>query len=95
MARGKLTSSVLIKLSRSGLKDEIRLQRLLAAARKRGSGAFFSALGGKKKGDKSLAAAFVRGTGASARAREGELVGEGAEKIGNDNIGHRLLSMMG
>lgn len=37
----------------------------------------------------------VRGTGASVRAREGELVGEGADKIGEDNVGHKLLSRMG
>lgn len=33
--------------------------------------------------------------GSSARMRDGETVGEGAERIGNDNIGHQLLSKMG
>ena len=29
------------------------------------------------------------------RHKEGDLVGEGAERIGMENIGHRLLSKMG
>lgn len=35
------------------------------------------------------------GGGAGSRRRDGELVGEGAERIGGDNVGHKLLSMMG
>ena len=31
----------------------------------------------------------------SLRARDGEEVGGGAERIGMDNVGHRLLSRMG
>lgn len=96
----KPDSSVLIKLSRSGLQNENKVQALLAASTASG-GAFYKALYSRKKGGGggggggSAAAGFARGTGGSTRAREGELVGEGAEKIGQDNVGHRLLSMMG
>lgn len=90
---------MLIKLSRSGLQDAAALERLLSVARRNAGAGFLAPIRSKGKfattGGGSAAAAFVRGTGASARAREGELVGEGAEKIGTDNIGHRLLSMMG
>ena len=33
--------------------------------------------------------------GSGVRHREGEQVGEGAERIGGENIGHKLLSRMG
>lgn len=33
--------------------------------------------------------------GTSGRAKEGDLVGEGADRIGVENMGHKLLSMMG
>ncbi|ODO09464.1 hypothetical protein I350_03064 [Cryptococcus amylolentus CBS 6273] len=36
-----------------------------------------------------------RGAAQSARPMEGEQVGIGADKIGNDNVGHKLLSKMG
>lgn len=85
---------ILIKLARSGLRNEKTRNRLVAAGDVAGGG-FYKALYARKNkgGDKENK--FGRGTGASVRAKEGDLVGEGAEKIGEDNVGHKLLSMMG
>ncbi|WVQ62170.1 uncharacterized protein L199_000308 [Kwoniella botswanensis] len=88
---GKTRFTVLTKNKRSGtLVDEIKIERLLTASQKVG-GSFYKALytrGGKAK---------VKGqsSGPSIRHKEGDMVGHGADKIGQDNIGHRLLSKMG
>ncbi|WWC99711.1 hypothetical protein V866_006616 [Kwoniella sp. B9012] len=88
---GKTRFTVLTKNKRSGtLVDEIKVERLLSASQKVG-GSFYKALytrGGKAK---------VKGqsSGPSVRHKEGDMVGHGADKIGEDNIGHRLLSKMG
>lgn len=95
------TPSIFIKTSRTGLHvDEARIDRLLSASSYSG-GHFYKALysrngaggGGKGKGDKIKKGPGDRGT--SGRAKEGDLVGEGAERIGESNMGHKLLSMMG
>lgn len=79
---------MLIKLARSGLREDHQKKRdrIIHSSFK---GGFHSHKGpsGKKQPP--------RGTGASVRAREGDLVGEGAEKIGQENVGHKLLSLMG
>lgn len=99
-SNASLTLSVLIKLARSGMiVDENKRERLLSAASQNG-GAFYKALYSRKtKGEKPLkigsGSAARGGAPKATRAREGELVGEGAVAIGNDNVGHRLLSMMG
>ncbi|CAK9779423.1 hypothetical protein CC85DRAFT_289648 [Cutaneotrichosporon oleaginosum] len=92
--KGAARFPILIKLARSGLQvDTAKRDRLVAAGQFNG-GSFFKALYARKsKGDGKNNSA--RGTGASVRAREGDLVGEGAEKIGQDNVGHKLLSKMG
>lgn len=98
--------SVMIKTSRSGIGiDEAKVSRLINASSQTGGlfyKAFYSKFNGKSggaggfgKGGKKASTGPSRGTGSSARAREGDQVGEGAEKIGMDNIGHRLLSKMG
>lgn len=52
--------------------------------------------GGKSSGGgKSGGAKGPGDRGSSTRAREGDLVGEGAAQIGQENIGHKLLSKMG
>ncbi|KAK8865942.1 hypothetical protein IAR55_001091 [Kwoniella newhampshirensis] len=91
---GKTRFTVLIKLQRSGtLIDKVRRERLLTAAPQSG-GQFYKTLfarggggGGKGKGRAP--------PGPSVRHKDGDLVGEGAEKIGMENIGHKLLSKMG
>nr|XP_019049269.1 hypothetical protein I302_03051 [Kwoniella bestiolae CBS 10118]OCF28199.1 hypothetical protein I302_03051 [Kwoniella bestiolae CBS 10118] len=88
---GKTRFTVLTKNKRSGtLVDQIKIERLISASQKVG-GSFYKALytrGGKAK---------VKGQsgGPSIRHKEGDMVGHGADKIGEDNVGHRLLSKMG
>lgn len=90
---------VMIKTSRTGLYvDESQLEKLVSASQFTG-GQFYKALRskyvtvkGKGKGDKKKGPGD-RGT--SGRAKEGDLVGEGADRIGVENMGHKLLSMMG
>jgi hypothetical protein len=100
---------IFIKTSRTGLYvDESRLDRIMLASAYSG-GKFYKALrsggkyagggkgakssGGQGKGDNMRKGPGDRGT--SGRAKEGDLVGEGAERIGETNMGHKLLSMMG
>jgi hypothetical protein len=89
--------SALIKTGRSGRNiDKVKIERLVYASSYSG-GAFYKALylkQGKGK-DKERRKGPPRDRGNSARPKEGDLVGEGAEKIGTDNIGHKLLSKMG
>lgn len=86
--------SILIKLARSGLDVNVKTRDRLVAAGQFNGGSFYKALYARKtKGEGKNK--FARGTDASVRAREGDLVGEGAEKIGQDNVGHQLLSKMG
>ncbi|BEI93595.1 uncharacterized protein CcaverHIS019_0600540 [Cutaneotrichosporon cavernicola] len=88
---------ILIKLARSGIDVDVKKRDRLVAAGQFNGGSFYKALYARKKGDKDKGDGkkFARGPGASVRAREGDLVGEGAEKIGQDNVGHQLLSKMG
>lgn len=87
----------MIKTSRTGLVvDEERISRLISASSFSG-GQFYKALysrggaGGTARGGKK----GPGDRGSSTRAKEGDLVGEGAEKIGESNMGHKLLSKMG
>ncbi|WWD17876.1 hypothetical protein CI109_102320 [Kwoniella shandongensis] len=95
-SRGSGKTSVLLKLQRSGtVIDKVRRERLLTAAPQSG-GKFYKALfsrgggGGDKGKSKSRAP-----PGPSVRHKDGDMVGEGAERIGMENIGHKLLSKMG
>jgi hypothetical protein len=84
--------------------DENALSRLVAASDYTGGHfykAFYSKSGGKGKfaaGGSGGGGSGKKGPsdrGGSTRAKEGDLVGHGADRIGQDNVGHRLLSMMG
>ena len=84
----------LIKNKRSGvIINEEKASRLVAASSFNGN-AFYKALYARPKAEKEKKKG-PGDRGSSARARDGELVGEGAERIREDNIGHRLLSKMG
>ncbi|KAK4687093.1 ferric-chelate reductase, partial [Tremellales sp. Uapishka_1] len=90
---GKSRFTVLIKQSRSGmLINETRVAKLLSGgaikSKFNGSGGGGGGGGAKKKGPPG-------GAGSSVRHKDGDQVGEGAERIGQDNVGHRLLSKMG
>lgn len=90
-----LTSSVLSKTKRTGQNiNTDKIARLVSSATLSGP-SFYKALYKKSGGggDKKKGPAGDRGS--SARMRDGETVGEGADKIGMDNVGHRLLSKMG
>ncbi|ORX35975.1 hypothetical protein BD324DRAFT_514435 [Kockovaella imperatae] len=54
---------------------------------------FYKALYSKYSGGAKKRGPGDRGT--SARMRDGETVGEGADRIGMENVGHKLLSRMG
>ena len=73
--------------------DEDKINRILAAAPFTG-GQFYKALRTRPR-DPNKKKKGPGDRGASARMRDGEAVGEGAERIGMENIGHRLLSQMG
>ncbi|ODO07246.1 hypothetical protein L198_00825 [Cryptococcus wingfieldii CBS 7118] len=92
---GKKKSIALNKTKRSGVnvKTQVR-DRLLGAAPYSG-GMFYKALHSKSSAGKPKVKGNDWGAGQSAKAMEGEEVGFGADKIGNDNVGHKLLSMMG
>ena len=83
-----------MKTAQSGHNiDEVKIARIVAAASQPG-GKFFKAIYSKyKSGGPKKRGPGDRGT--SARMRDGETVGEGADKIGMENIGHQLLSRMG
>ena len=86
----------LIKTSRSSIpENSTKISHLLSASRQSG-GDFYKAMYSKpaKTRGKSKGGA-ARESGNAVRHREGDLVGEGAEKIGGENVGHRLLSKMG
>ncbi|EIW72809.1 hypothetical protein TREMEDRAFT_72886 [Tremella mesenterica DSM 1558] len=92
---GKSRFTVLIKTSYSGNNiDEHRLARVLQAS-SHSNGSFYKAFYSKGKTSSGKKTKGHKDVGSSVRHREGDLVGEGAEKIGMDNIGHRLLSKMG
>ena len=96
----------MIKTSRTGLfTDEARLDRLISAS-SQPAGTFYKALYAKTKGKNGGGGGgggYGGGggkkgpgdRGTSGRAKEGDLVGEGADRIGESNMGHKLLSMMG
>ncbi|WVQ70948.1 hypothetical protein IAR50_000473 [Cryptococcus sp. DSM 104548] len=92
---GKKKSIALNKTKRSGVnvKTQVR-DRLLGAAPYSG-GMFYKALHSKTSAGKPKVKSKDWGAGQSAKPMEGAEVGFGAEKIGNDNVGHKLLSMMG
>jgi hypothetical protein len=94
-----LTRRVLIKTSRSGtFIDEPKVARIIAASSKSG-GFFYKSMyaksGAKGKGEKRAGGGAARQSGSAVRAKDGDTVGEGAQRIGTENIGHKLLSMMG
>lgn len=90
----------MIKTSRTGLDiDENAISRLLSASQYTG-GHFYKAYYTNGKANKFTSGASGKKGGAadrgtSTRAKDGELVGGGADRIGQDNVGHKLLSMMG
>jgi hypothetical protein len=87
-------SSVLTKTLRTGQNvNEEKVTRLVSAATFSG-GQFYKALYTKQKSEKKKGSG-PGDRGSSARMREGETVGEGAERIGMENVGHKLLSKMG
>lgn len=98
------------KNTRSGQSvDYAQIDRLVKASQAPGGLFYKSYFGGKKpngkpnkfdksgKGKKAGKTTTAHGNGnmPSLRARDGEEVGGGAERIGMDNVGHRLLSRMG
>lgn len=87
--------SSLYKTKRSGVdvKEEKR-ERLLTAAPFSGS-MFHKTLYTKSSHGGVKSKGRDWSSGATAKPREGELVGYGADKIGIDNVGHKLLSKMG
>lgn len=96
--KGKARFPILIKTSRSSLemvtaRSERKLQGILGGSRSNG-GDFFKSKYGKK--DKTALPGSTARTGAGTqRHKDGDAVGGGASAIGQDNIGHRLLTMMG
>ncbi|KAN0065616.1 squalene synthetase-like protein [Thecaphora frezii] len=95
--KGNHRFPTLIKTSRSGLVvDQRKVRRILLGHAGASFGIEGSMKGGQRYGGggkKSVGA--TGGGGMAPRNREGEEVGWGAEKIGADNIGHRLLAAMG
>lgn len=95
--KGRDRFPILIKTSRSSLemvtvRSERKLQGILGGARSNGD--FYKSKYGKK--DKAALPGSTARTGAGTqRHKDGDAVGGGASAIGSDNIGHRLLSMMG
>ncbi|WRT64174.1 uncharacterized protein IL334_001103 [Kwoniella shivajii] len=88
---GKTRFTVLTKNKRSGtLVDVRKLERLLSASQKVGGG-FYNAL--RTRGSKPKAKGPSGGP--SVKHKDGDMVGHGADRIGQDNIGHQLLSRMG
>ena len=72
----------------------MKISRLLSAAPFTG-GAFYKALHPRSMDGTKTKRGPVTDRRSSARLRDGETVGEGADKIGMENVGHRLLSKMG
>jgi len=102
-----LTYRILFKNKRSGqIVDYAKIDRLVKASQAPG-GSFFKTMYGGGRGNgkpnkfassangKRTTTAKGNGNMPSLRARDGEEVGGGAERIGMDNIGHQLLSKMG
>lgn len=98
--------SILIKKARSGeAVNHDQIERLIEASTFKGGNFYKSFFGGggaklkskklDKSGSKSGKSGPARQSMPSLRARDGEQVGGGADKIGMDNVGHRLLSKMG
>lgn len=96
---------ILIKKARSGQAiNHDQVERLIEASTFSGGmfyKNFFGGGGAKLKGKKADKSGKGGKAGPSRqpmpslRARDGEQVGGGADKIGIDNIGHQLLSKMG
>jgi hypothetical protein len=92
----------LYKTSRSGQNvNHRKIDRLVKASHSTG-GAFYKSFFGNGNPNKfhksnkgNSTTAKGNGNMPSLRARDGDEVGGGAEKIGMDNVGHRLLSKMG
>ena len=86
---------MLSKTKRTGQNiNTDKISRLVASATVSGPG-FYKALYKKTGGGDKKAKGPAGDRGSSARMRDGETVGEGADRIGVDNVGHRLLSKMG
>ncbi|PWN49938.1 hypothetical protein IE53DRAFT_331173 [Violaceomyces palustris] len=89
----------LIKTGRSGLVvDERKVRRIVSGKGQVSFGSGTSNPYKEKYAKKSQQNRSVGSTGGGAlapRNREGDEVGRGADKIGADNIGHKLLAMMG
>ncbi|WWC86279.1 uncharacterized protein L201_001152 [Kwoniella dendrophila CBS 6074] len=89
---GKNRFTVLIKNKRSGSNiNEVKIDRLLSSSQKVG-GDFYKALYSRGSGKTKSKGQSGQ---PSIRHKDGDEVGHGADKIGQENIGHRLLSMMG
>jgi hypothetical protein len=93
---GRKRFTTLIKTSRSGLNpNRAKIGRIL---RLESSSYFAQASWSAKSGSGNHTMPGTRGGGAGkdlAKRREGEVVGEGAKMLGQDNLGHKLLSKMG
>lgn len=96
--KGHTRFPTLLKNSRSGLNvDRTRVARILGG---HGNDGFGSGGGGgagwkDRAGAKGKGKTATHGGALAPRNRDGTEVGWGAEKIKADNVGHRLLSMMG
>lgn len=85
----------LIKTSRSGYNvDQQKIRKVLSGRSNFKFGSSDNHFSGKGKKEKKTVGATGGGSMAP-KNREGAQVGFGAEKIGSENVGHKLLSMMG
>jgi len=96
--KGKARFPILIKTSRSSLemvsvRSDRKLQGILGGGRSSGGDFFKSKYGKKEK--TALPGSTARSGAGTQRHKDGDAVGGGASAIGQDNIGHRLLSKMG
>lgn len=88
--------SILVKTQRTSyeIADLRKVDRILSRGPR--TDAFKGGFGGKGKGGKREKLPGSAGrAGGEVRHRDGDAVGGGAAAIGQDNIGHRLLSKMG
>ncbi|EPQ27486.1 uncharacterized protein PFL1_05024 [Pseudozyma flocculosa PF-1] len=96
--KGKDRFPTLIKTSRSGIDvGQKKVRRILLGHGHATFGLGATVKGGGRRGGgggKTTVGA-TGGGGMAPKNREGEEVGWGADKIGADNIGHRLLAAMG
>jgi hypothetical protein len=76
--------------------NEAKVSRIILSSSKLG-GSFYKAMYSKSGGGGGGSARRgpPGGPGSAVRHKDGDQVGEGASRIGMENIGHRLLSKMG